>query len=153
MGNAERNRGYKPANAKYAMSASSSSLRRRAVAAILLHRLRVKEVVVAGSELGLAEVIEALRAELMAAIDAGKAEPLQFKLDPVEVTVQTVVTKEANGKIGWKVLEFGGKGSAADTQTLSLRLTPVWRKSDGTLVSDFTISSAGEAGDRFGPDR
>jgi hypothetical protein len=108
---------------------------------------------VAGSELGLAEVIEALRAELMAAIDAGKAEPLQFKLDPVEVTVQTVVTKEANGKIGWKVLEFGGKGSAADTQTLSLRLTPVWRKSDGTLVSDFTISSAGEAGDRFGPDR
>jgi hypothetical protein len=116
------------------------------------HWLGVKEAVVAGSELGLAEVVEALRAELMAAIDAGKGQPLQFKLDPVEVTVQTVVTREANGKIGWKVLEVGGKGSSADTQTLSLRLTPVWKQPDGTLVSDFTISSAGETGDRFGPD-
>jgi hypothetical protein len=111
----------------------------------LLERLAMEK------SLGLAEVIEALRTELTAAIDAGATEHLQFALDPVELTLQTVVSKDGTGKIGWKILEFGASVERADTQTLKLKLTPVWKKLDGTLVRDFTISSAGEAGDSFGP--
>jgi hypothetical protein len=103
-----------------------------------------------GSQLGLADVIEGLREALTAAIDRGAAQHLQFALDPIELTLQTVVSKEGEGKVGWKVLEVGGSAKSADTQTLMLRLTPVWKRSDGTLVRDFTIASAGEAGDRVG---
>jgi hypothetical protein len=110
------------------------------------------EVAVGGSLLGLADVIEGLREELTAAIDRGAAQHLQFALDPIELTLQTVVSKGVGGKVGWKVLEVGGSAKSADTQALTLRLTPVWKRADGTLVRDFAISSAGEAGDRFGPD-
>jgi hypothetical protein len=106
---------------------------------------------VGGSLLGLADVIEGLREELKAAIDRGAAQHLQFALDPIELTLQTVVSKEGSGKVGWKVLEVGGSAKSADTQTLTLRLTPVWKRADGTLVRDFAIASAGEAGDRMGP--
>jgi hypothetical protein len=109
------------------------------------------ERLVTDRSLGLAEVIEALRAELTAAINAGAGEHLQFALDPVDLTLQTVVSKDGAGKIGWKVLEFGGSVERADTQLLKLRLTPVWKRRDGTLVRDFTISSTGVAGDSFGP--
>jgi hypothetical protein len=87
---------------------------------------------------------------LKAAIDRGAAQHLQFALDPIELTLQTVVSKEGSGKVGWKVLEVGGSAKSADTQTLTLRLTPVWKRADGTLVRDFTIASVGEPGDRIG---
>jgi hypothetical protein len=47
-------------------------------------------------------------------------------------------------------LEFGGSHESAVTQTLKLTLTPLWKRSDGTLVPDFTIASIAE-GDRVGP--
>ena len=103
-----------------------------------------------GAQLGLADVIEGLREELSAAIDQGADQQLQFALDPIELTLQTVVSKEGGGKVGWKVLEVGGTAKSADTQTLTLRLTPVWKKADGTLVRDFTVGSAGVLGDRMG---
>jgi hypothetical protein len=91
---------------------------------------------------GLAEAIGALRAELVAAMDEGSGQQMQFTLDPIELAVQTVITKDANGKIGWKVLEVGGSYQSQATQTLTLRLTPVWRAGDGRLVRDFTIADA-----------
>ena len=91
---------------------------------------------------GLAEAIGALRAELVLAMDEGAGQQMQFTLDPVELTFQTVITKDADGKIGWKVLEVGGSYQSQATQTLTLRLTPVWRAKDGRLVSDFTIADA-----------
>lgn len=100
---------------------------------------------------GLAAAIEALRAELTDAMDQGSDKRMQFRLDPVEVTLQVTVTKEVNGKIGWSVLGLGGSGESADTQTLTLRLTPVWRTVDGTRTTDFMIASVGPAGDVFGP--
>jgi hypothetical protein len=103
-----------------------------------------------GSLLGLADVIEGLREELTAAIDRGATQHVQFALDPIELTLQTVVSMEGGGKIGWKVLEVGGSARSADTQTLTLRLTPVWKRSDGTLTREFTIASAGATGDRVG---
>ncbi|MFC0542156.1 trypco2 family protein [Kutzneria chonburiensis] len=97
---------------------------------------------------GLAEAIEALRAELTAAVAEGQDSAMQFTLEPVELTVQAVVEKNANGKIGWKILEAGGSYKSATTQTLKLTLTPMWRREDGTLVRDFTISAVQSAGER-----
>ena len=102
---------------------------------------------------GLAQAIESLRAELMTAVDDGKDQPMQFSLEPIELTAQVGVTKGADGKIGWHLLGLGGSYESATTQSLTLRLTPVWRKPDGTLERDFTIASAGPAGDVIGPHR
>ncbi|MBT2612731.1 hypothetical protein J7I97_32055 [Streptomyces sp. ISL-87] len=99
----------------------------------------------------LAAAIEALRAELTTAVEQGRSRQMQFRLEPIELTVQAAVTKEANGKIGWSVLGLGGKWEAAVTQTLTLRLSPVWQSKDGTLTTDFTISSATASGDTVGP--
>ena len=104
-----------------------------------------------GAIVGLAQAIEALRAELTEAMNAGRDEEMQFSLEPVELTLQAVLTKEGGGKLGWKVLEFGGSYEAATTQALKLRLTPLWKTKDGNLVGDFTIASVGDAGDRIGP--
>jgi hypothetical protein len=95
----------------------------------------------------LSEAIEALRAELTKAIAEGADREMQFALDPIELTVQAVVTKGANGRIGWKVLELGGSVEAASTQTLTLKLTPVWKAAHGTLTRDFTIASAATPAD------
>ena len=102
---------------------------------------------------GLAEAIEALRAELTTAMMVGAGQSMRFSLDPIELTLQVVVTKDVNGKIGWKILEFGGHREAVSTQTLTLKLTPLWPRTDGTLTKDFTIASTGPADQHFGPAR
>lgn len=101
--------------------------------------------------IGLADAVESLRAELMMAVEAGKDQPMQFSVEPIELTAQVAVTKEANGKIGWHLLGIGGSYDSASTQTLKLRLTPKWKMPDGTLKEDFTIASGGAAGDVIGP--
>ena len=88
---------------------------------------------------GLADALDALRGELTEAIRRGQAQRMQFQLDPVELTIQVAITKDASGKIGWTVLGLGGSYQAASTQTLKLELTPLWKKTDGTLVKDFTV--------------
>jgi hypothetical protein len=100
---------------------------------------------------GLADAIEALRDELIDAMSRGTDRPMQFALHPIELTVQAVITKDARGKIGWQVLEIGGSVEKARTQTLTVRLSPLWKKDDGTLTADFAIASAGLAGDIIGP--
>lgn len=100
---------------------------------------------------GLSEAIEALRDELTRAMAQGADSEMRFALDPIELTVQAVVTKGANGRVGWKVLEVGGSVEAASTQTLTLKLTPVWKAADGTLTRDFTIASAAAPADVIGP--
>ncbi len=101
---------------------------------------------------GLAEAVESLRAELMRAVEAGKGQPLQFSVEPIELTAQVAVSKGADGKVGWNLLGVGGSYESASTQTLTLKLAPVWRNPDGTLVRDFTIASAGPDGDVIGPE-
>jgi Trypsin-co-occurring domain 2 len=100
---------------------------------------------------GLAEAVESLRAELMTAVEAGKDRPMQFSVEPIELITQVAVTKDANGKIGWHLLGVGASYESANTQTLTLKLAPVWKKPDGTLNRDFTIASTGAAGDVIGP--
>jgi hypothetical protein len=100
---------------------------------------------------GLADAIEALRNELTDAMSRGADKPMRFTLEPIELTIEVVVTKDAHGKIGWQVLEFGGSAEKERTQTLKVKLSPLWRTADGKLTPDFTIASARPPGDTFGP--
>jgi Trypsin-co-occurring domain 2 len=124
-----------------------------------VRRSRIKEMgstpqwegVVEEAVIGLAAAIEGLRSELMAAVAEGRDQQMQFRLEPVELTAQVAATKEANGKIGWKIFGLGGSYETAATQTLTIRLAPVWKSDDGTLTTDFTIAAITSAGDRIGP--
>ena len=84
-------------------------------------------------------------------MDEGRDAPMRFRLEPVELSLQVGVTKEAEGKIGWKVLGLGGSYSSAVTQTLALRLEPVWRQHDGSYTGDFMIADQRTRSPRFGP--
>ena len=47
------------------------------------------------------QLIEALRAELSSSIGRGAGKPIQFELEPVELTVQAVVTRGKEGGLSW----------------------------------------------------
>jgi hypothetical protein len=100
---------------------------------------------------GLAEAIEALRAELTEAVDKGREQGMQFRVEPIELTLQVVVSKDANGKIGWGALGIGGSYESARTQALTLKLQPVWKMTDGSLVEDFTVADQSSVPQHFGP--
>jgi hypothetical protein len=72
----------------------------------------VDEPDVAG--VGLADAIEALRADLVTAIRKGAAQPVQFPIAKLTVELQVVATRSADGKAGFKVpvvsVELGGSG-------------------------------------------
>jgi hypothetical protein len=93
----------------------------------------------------LADAIEALRDALTTAMEKSKDKSMRFRVEPIELTLQAVVTKDANGRIGWGALGVGGSYEAAKTQTLTLRLRPVWRAEDGTLLEELEFTIAGEA--------
>jgi hypothetical protein len=103
-------------------------------------------------DMRVAEAIEALRQELFEAVSRGWTAPMRFVLSPVELTLEVGAERGADGKIGWHVLSVGGKAQSTTTQTLKLTLTPVWRKEDGELVSDFTIGGESSDSEIFGPD-
>lgn len=98
---------------------------------------------------GVSEAIEALRAELTEAVAKGEGQQIQFALDPIELTIEVVVTKDGSGKIGWKILEFGGSYEKAATQTLTLKLTPMLLKPDGTRTTDFTVAADTPTGTQY----
>jgi hypothetical protein len=104
----------------------------------------------ADATVGLADAIAALRRELLAAVAEGADAAMRFRLAPVELSMQVAVTKDAGGKIGWQVLGLGGSYSSAVTQTLALRLEPMW-KQDGAYTSDFTIADQMAEPPRIGP--
>lgn len=101
--------------------------------------------------IGLADAIEALRGEIMAAAVSGEDQAMRFSIEPVELTIQVAITKEGNGKIGWHVLEAGVMYESVTTQTLTLKLTPLWLQEDGTLTADFVISAPSLPSDVLGP--
>lgn len=96
---------------------------------------------------GLADAIEALREELIEAVTRGENQVLQFGLEPVELTIQVAVTKNAGGKVGWMVLEADATYEKVATQTLTLKLAPLWEREDGTRTRDFAIASNTVKGD------
>jgi Trypsin-co-occurring domain 2 len=99
----------------------------------------------------LAAAIESLRAELTEAMAAGAGQPMRFSLEPIELTLQVTVTKGLDGKIGWNVVGFGGKRESASTDTLTVRLKPLWTLANGSVTPDFAIAAEAPAGAHFGP--
>ena len=91
--------------------------------------------------IGLADAIEGLRRDLMDAVVRSQGSRMQFSVEPIELTVQAVVTKDADARIGWSILGAGAKYERARTQSLTLKLTPLWKTDEGTLTTDFTIAS------------
>lgn len=87
-------------------------------------------------EIGLREVISALRSELESAISEGEGKSIRFEAIAVDLEFNVGVTKTAEGKAGIRfwVLELGGGGSYASEriQTVKLSLQPV--SADGTRV-------------------
>jgi hypothetical protein len=102
---------------------------------------------------GLAEAIEALRQELTVAAAWGQDQQMRFTIEPIELVVEVAVTKDANGKIGWQILEAGGGYEKVTTQTLTLKLAPLWKNPDGTLTSDFAIAAPTFTEDFITPDK
>lgn len=83
-----------------------------------------------GSQFGLIEVLDALRADLLEASLRGDASDLHFPIASVQVTLNVSVTREGEGTAGIKfwVLGIGGKASVAreDAHTVTINLgTPV----------------------------
>ena len=79
--------------------------------------------------LGLAEVIESLRAELDEAATAGAGKRVQFNVGAVDLEFQVEVAREggAEAKVRFWVVEAGvdGRVSTASTQTVKIHLEPV----------------------------
>ena len=100
---------------------------------------------------GLADAIAALRKELLAAMGEGENAAMRFRLAPVELSMQVAVAKDASGKIGWHVLGLGGSYSSATTQTLALRLEPLWKQGDGSYAADGLIADVSAQAPHFGP--
>jgi hypothetical protein len=100
---------------------------------------------------GLADAIDALRAELNDAMARGEGAGVRFRVKPVELTVQAVVTKGVDGRIGWSVLGIGGKLESASTQILKLELEPVVKTETGTYTTDFSVADQSDEEQHFGP--
>jgi hypothetical protein len=89
--------------------------------------------------LGLAETVEALRAELAAAAAAGAGAGFQFPVTGVQLEFHVGVTKTGGGKAGvqfW-VVELGGTGSFAreEIQTVTVSLgAPVDHNGDPVRI-------------------
>jgi Trypsin-co-occurring domain 2 len=77
-------------------------------------------------QLGLAETVEALRAELARAAAAGAGAGFQFPVAGVQLEFHVGVTKTGEGRAGVKfyVVELGGSGSYAreEIQTVTVTL-------------------------------
>ena len=66
---------------------------------------------------------------------------MRFEVGAVNLELQLVVTKNARGQIGWKVLEVGGAVDSERTQKVSLTLTPQWWDATSKVyTTDFLVS-------------
>ena len=84
----------------------------------------------------LANAIEALRRELVVALERGQGEEVRFALGPIELEFQVEVSTEAGGEAGIKfwVVALGAKGSRSSTtaHTIRVTLSPVLAAEVGT---------------------
>jgi hypothetical protein len=82
-----------------------------------------------GAQIGLAEMIESLRAELHASIESGKGSLVAFEVDKVELELKIAVSRKAKGEAGvafWVVKAGAGAEAGRDTtHTFKLSLSPV----------------------------
>jgi hypothetical protein len=95
------------------------------------------------SEIGLGETIDALRAELAAAVERARNTEIQFPVAGVQLEFHVGVKKEGEGKAGVKfwVLELGGGGSYARESIQKVTVTlgaPLDRSGSPVKVTDIS---------------
>ncbi|MEU4275335.1 trypco2 family protein [Streptomyces tanashiensis] len=75
--------------------------------------------------IGLAETIEAVRAELASAITAGAASTLQFPVNGVQLEFNVAVEKKAGGKAGVRfwIVELGGSADYRNEEIQKVTVT------------------------------
>jgi len=82
-----------------------------------------------GSNIGLAEMIQCLRRELQASLEAGKNETVAFDVDKVELELKIAVSRKAKaeGGVAFWVVKAGASAEAGcdTTHTFKLTLSPV----------------------------
>ena len=79
-----------------------------------------------GEDLGLAEAIEAVRAELRRAQDVGRDSDVRFTVGGVELEFAVDAKRTAGGEASIKVLSvlsLGGKGEVAKGETSRVKVT------------------------------
>jgi hypothetical protein len=91
------------------------------------------------AQLELAEMVEALRAELARAAEAGAGSDFQFPVEGVQLEFHVAVTKVGEGKAGVRfwVVELGGAGSLSreEIQTVTVTLgAPVNKNGDPVKI-------------------
>jgi hypothetical protein len=87
----------------------------------------------------LADLIEAVRADLERAMRAGQSHELRFRLGPVELDLGVVVTQEAGGGFSLKVpwVPIGGEASGHRSGERSQRVHVVLNPPDAsTEIAD-----------------
>lgn len=77
------------------------------------------------SEIGMADAIALLRAEVTAAMGAAKGQPLQFELSPIEVELQLQLSNEAHASAGvkWVVVSLGADAKLASARSHRIKFT------------------------------
>lgn len=94
--------------------------------AIVLQRVLGRMVV---SDVPLAEAIEALRAQLSAAITAGADSELRFEVSELTLDLEVAMTTAGQGRAGIRfwLVDFGAKAehTNAATHRVTLKLRPV----------------------------
>lgn len=78
--------------------------------------------------IGLAELIEQVKRELLAPSLDGETDIPLLSVDEVELELQVTVKKEGKGGIKIYVLELGGGGSRDDLQKVKVKLSPIVNK-------------------------
>jgi Trypsin-co-occurring domain 2 len=77
----------------------------------------------------LADMIEALRAELYEAVSRSRTEAIRFGIEKLDVELSVQVSRSAEGSAGikfWVVsAEAGAKASSTDTHKVHITLLPV----------------------------
>jgi hypothetical protein len=80
------------------------------------------------NSIGLAELIEQVKRELLAPSLEDKTDIPLLSVDEVELELQVTVKKDAKGGIKIYVLELGGGGSRDDVQKVKVKLSPIVNK-------------------------
>ena len=99
------------------------------------------------AEIPLADLIDAVRAELQTAAEAAQTEQLQFEVQDLELDVEITTTgsKEISGGLKIYVFTGGGKASKSDTAVhrVKLKLGAVDREGNKYKVSNVRDASTG----------
>lgn len=85
------------------------------------------------NSIGLAELIEQVKRELLATTPGNETDIPFLSVDSVELELQVTVKKDAKGGVKIYVLEIGASGSRDDVQKVKVTLSPLLNKE--TLLS------------------